>query len=96
MLIGAYLHESVRFTHSRDVVPSLPLPMFGYHHFAREVWQLPPNQTAHDDSMVFKICDGSGEDPECHASACWFGICHSLWDHIHYLGQHMYHRVGEC
>jgi hypothetical protein len=98
LLIDAYLHESVRFTHARDIVPSLPLPLFGYHHFAREIWQLPDNVTsaASAKQMRFRICDGSGEDPTCHNSACWLGLCRSLDDHIHYLGKHMYHRVGEC
>lgn len=99
-LVAAYLRESVRFTHARDIVPSLPLPHFGYRHFSREVWQLPRNETERGsgshEHMHFRISDGSGEDPLGHNSACWFGVCHSLADHVHYLGRHMYHNPSEC
>lgn len=137
---------SIRFTHDYDIVPSLPPPFFGFHHFPREVWQLDltagslageqlqggadrPGSGGHLDSFVlhpgqpselqdsgldnlqfvcrregsaseelfdFRICDGSGEDPQCHDSVCYWAPCHSLQDHIFYLGKHMYHRVGEC
>jgi hypothetical protein len=99
MLIAAYLEESVRLTHGHDIVPSLPLPIFGYHHFAREVWQLPGNCTegpCGQRGMHFRVCDGSGEDATCHASACFLGLCRSLSDHVHYLGKHMYHAPDEC
>ena len=97
MLISAYLRESVRFTNGKDIVPSFPLAFFGYHHFAREVWELPRNVSqAAETSARFRICNGSGEDPACHASDCLFGVCRSLFDHLHYLGKHMYHRTGEC
>ena len=96
--MAGYLDSSVRLTHGKDIVPSLPSShVLGYHHFAREVWQLPRSQL--DDSvkqMQFRVCDGSGEDPSCHDSVCFLGLCHSLKDHLHYLGQHMYHRASEC
>jgi len=98
-LVASYVSESMRITHAHDIVPSVPSRhLLGYHHFAREVWQLP---TADDDesgaNMTFRVCDGSGEDPTCHDSACGIlGVCHNLMDHIHYLGKHMYHRKSEC
>eukprot|EP00892_Ulva_mutabilis_P001148 jgi/Ulvmu1/11033/UM007_0214.1 len=49
-----------------------------------------------EPSYEFMICDGSGEDPNCHDSVCYWFPCHSFHDHIFYLGKHMYHRVGEC
>jgi hypothetical protein len=34
----AHVAQSWRFTHNRDVVPSLPPSVLGFHHTAREVW----------------------------------------------------------
>ena len=34
------LQESWRFTHNRDLVPSWPPTWVGFHHLAREVWQV--------------------------------------------------------
>ena len=31
------LQESYRVTHNRDIVPSVPLQIMGFHHVAREV-----------------------------------------------------------
>ncbi len=36
-LFNGYMNESWRFTHNRDVVPSLPPYVIGYHHVANEV-----------------------------------------------------------
>jgi len=52
--------------------------------------------SAQEWNFEFRICDGSGEDPQCHDSLCYWTPCHSLQDHIYYLGKHMYHKVGEC
>lgn len=146
-LIASFLDKTVRFTHARDVVPSLPLIFAGYHHFPREVWQRPSPATSAapkvgrmsaaaqsgldlrtiDDGraaeldrggrgiqgrgaaavadrmsadaagpLALTVCDGSGEDPLCHISACALGLCRSLADHLLYLGRHMYHAADEC
>ena len=142
-LLMSSVDYSVRFTHSHDIVPSLPPPFFGFRHFPHEVWQIDPQVSrqagadqnhseavGHLDSFVlhpgqrrsfemdsdtdnlrfvcrqegsaakqnftFRICDGSGEDLECHDSLCYWAPCHSLRDHIYYLGKHMYHREEEC
>jgi hypothetical protein len=42
------------------------------------------------------LCDGSGEDPSCHNSACYLGLCTSIADHLIYLGRHMYQDGAEC
>ena len=34
------LNQSWRVTHQRDIVPSLPPLLFGFHHLAREVWTM--------------------------------------------------------
>lgn len=36
-LFNEHVDESWRFTHNRDVVPSLPPQLMGFHHVAREV-----------------------------------------------------------
>lgn len=91
------MDESVRFTHNHDIVPSLPPTLVGYHHVAREVWQTPSVNASGDTTVTYTVCDGSGEDPTCHASICSYGYCHySILDHLMYLGKHMYHNLLEC
>ena len=41
---------------------------------------------------IIGLCDKSGEDPACHNSVCYLGLCTSIVDHMTYLGGHMYHR----
>lgn len=36
-----------------------------------------------------QICNGSGEDPQCHDGACYLGLCTSVDDHLVYLGVYM-------
>lgn len=94
-LIEEFMSESVRLTHGHDIVPSLPIALFGYHHVPREVWQ-EPDVDGGGGRMRLRRCDGSGEDPTCHSSVCRFGICTSIADHVLYLGMHMYHADDEC
>jgi hypothetical protein len=42
------------------------------------------------------VCDGSGEDPSCHNSACMLGLCTSIADHLTYIGLEMYKSEMEC
>jgi hypothetical protein len=83
--------ESVRVTHNRDIVPSVPLQIMGFHHVPTEIWQVD-----FDGQHVLGICDESGEDPLCHNSVCYLGLCTSVADHMQYLGAHMYHRIPGC
>lgn len=88
--------EAWRLTHNRDIVPSLPFMMMGFHHAAREVWQVDmQNGTATVETKLL-VCDESGEDPACHNSACYLGICTNVADHLVYLGIHLYHDLAEC
>ena len=34
------MQATVRFTHNRDIVPSLPPMWVGFHHVATEIWQV--------------------------------------------------------
>ena len=42
------------------------------------------------------VCDETGEDPHCHNSACFLGLCTSIADHLTYLGYEMRHSATEC
>ena len=84
--------ESVRVTHNRDIVPSVPPQFVGFHHVAREVWQLDGEKYFGTKVYLPWVCDGSGEDPVCHNSVCFMGLCTSIADHMHYMGADMYHR----
>ncbi len=43
------------------------------------------------------VCDDSGEDPRCHNSVCFLGLCTSISDHLQYLGAHMYNdQLAPC
>lgn len=88
--------EAWRFTHGRDIVPSVPPILLGFHHVSREVWLVDVEDPGSGGvSQRVVVCDDSGEDPTCHNSACRLGLCTSVADHLQYFGGHMY-RGGEC
>lgn len=79
-----------RFTHNRDIVPSVPPGYMGFYHVAQEVWVV--------DMLgrtLVGVCDDSGEDARCHNSMCHLGLCSSVADHLLYLSE-MYspHPMG--
>lgn len=82
---------SVRVTHNRDIVPSVPPTWVGFHHLATEAWQVDMGGTG---VGVVGLCDASGEDPRCHDSVCILGLCTSVSDHLEYLGSPMLHTVA--
>lgn len=85
-----FIGDSIRLTHRKDIVPTVPPQWLGFHHVAREVWSVDrppeaspgPGQPAGFDNHV---CDDTGEDPHCSDSACLFEICLSVSDHLTYL-----------
>eukprot|EP00882_Tetradesmus_deserticola_P002590 GHRQ01002755.1.p1 GENE.GHRQ01002755.1~~GHRQ01002755.1.p1 ORF type:complete len:377 (+),score=93.13 GHRQ01002755.1:172-1302(+) len=87
--------ESWRFTHGRDIVPSVPPQLLGFRHVSREVWLVDVDGGAAGVEQHIVVCDDSGEDPSCHNAACRLGLCTSVADHLMYMGAHMY-RGGEC
>ena len=87
--VGRATAASVRVTHNRDIVPSVPPTWVGFHHAAREAWQVDV-----EGAGVVGLCDGSGEDPRCHDSVCILGLCTSVADHLEYLGSPMLHTVA--
>lgn len=100
---------SVRLTHNRDIVPSVPPTWVGFHHVATEAWQVDvvdkeaneaakyregggKNRNSHGEVIgVVGLCDASGEDPRCHNSVCYLGLCTSVADHLSYMGAPMLH-----
>lgn len=85
-LVSAATSASWRFTHGRDVVPSVPLALMGFHHAATEVWEVDDKDDKGAPLKEITICDDSGEDPRCHASGCnLIGLCTSVEDHLTYL-----------
>ncbi|KAL8201272.1 hypothetical protein R6Q57_012611 [Mikania cordata] len=81
--------NTFRVTHEHDLVPHLPpyyqyFPQKTYHHFPREVW-------LYNIGLGFliyeveKICDDSGEDPNCSRSVSG----NSISDHLTYFGVEM-------
>ncbi|EFN56954.1 hypothetical protein CHLNCDRAFT_143513 [Chlorella variabilis] len=80
-----------RFTHNRDIVPSVPPGYMGFYHVSREVWVV---DLLFGHTLV-GVCDASGEDQACHNSVCHLGLCSSLSDHLLYLSE-MYspHPMG--
>lgn len=95
-LYEEHVTESWRFTHNRDVVPSLPPRLLGFHHVAREAWTVDFAGPGGVIEQKILICDGTGEDPSCHNSACMLGLCTSVADHLIYLGIEMYKDALEC
>nr|GEV61767.1 probable feruloyl esterase A isoform X1 [Tanacetum cinerariifolium] len=81
--------NTFRVTHEHDLVPHLPpyyqyFPQKTYHHFPREVW-LYNIGVGFLIYPVEKICDGSGEDPDCSRSVSG----NSISDHLTYFGVEM-------
>ncbi|PNH11480.1 Lipase [Tetrabaena socialis] len=97
-LFNSFIDISWRFTHNRDIVPSVPMQLMGFHHVAREVWEVDVEDPSIAGGVERKLlmCDGTGEDPSCHNSACYLGLCTSVADHLVYLGLHMYQDDDEC
>lgn len=81
-----------RFTHNRDIVPSVAPPYMGFWHVAREVWIL---DDAGEHTLV-GVCDGTGEDMHCHNSMCHLGLCSSVADHLLYLSEMYTPRPMGC
>lgn len=80
-----------------DIVPSVPTQWMGYHHVPTEIFQIDHFDSASNTThRVYKKCDGSGEDPTCHASMCSHGVCRSIVDHYQYMGISMLNTHGAC
>ncbi|CAD6222681.1 unnamed protein product [Miscanthus lutarioriparius] len=82
-----YVPNTIRVTHGHDIVPHLPpyfsfLPRLTYHHFPREVWVQDS-----DGNITERICDDSGEDPDCCRCLSMFSL--RIQDHFTYLGVDM-------
>ncbi|GFZ21840.1 alpha/beta-Hydrolases superfamily protein [Actinidia rufa] len=76
--------NTIRVTNYHDMVPHLPpyyphLTEKTYRHFPREVW-LHGNGSSTSSYPVEKVCDGSGEDPNCSRSVAGT----SIFDHFTY------------
>jgi len=69
--------NTFRVVNGHDIVPHTPTINQGFYHVATEVWENP------GESMSFRICDSSGEDPHCSDSQT---LDLSVYDHLHYLG----------
>ena len=84
--------QHLRFTHNRDMIPSLPPMYMGFSHIAQEIWivDVVPSRT------LIGVCDGTGEDPKCHRGACSLGFCSSLTDHLLYLSEMYTPRPVGC
>ncbi|KAI7835696.1 hypothetical protein COHA_010435 [Chlorella ohadii] len=85
-----YVHW--RFTHNRDIVPSVPPGYMGFYHLSREVW-LVDILMGH---TLVGVCDDSGEDIACHNSMCHLGLCSSVSDHLLYLSEMYTPHPGGC
>ncbi len=68
--------------------PDLGRPSLKCFLLPAQVWVL----TFDAGPTIIGLCDKSGEDPACHNSVCYLGLCTSVADHMTYLGGHMYHR----
>jgi len=69
--------STTRVVNQRDIVPHLPMEIFGYSHSRTEYW-FPT------DTKTYVHCDNSGEDPKCSDSLYALNI----YDHVTYLGFH--------
>lgn len=78
--------QTYRMTHAHDMVPHLPpyyslFPQRSYHHFGREIWihKIDDGSLSYEEE---RVCDGTGEDPNCSRSVSG----NSISDHLCYMG----------
>lgn len=69
--------------HSSDIVPHVPLEIQDFHHIATEIWQ--------KDGKL-KVCDESGEDPNC-SDSIWLP---SIPDHVSYMNFDLIDGWPDC
>lgn len=67
------LPDAFRTSHFDDIIVHGPPLMFGFKHHSTEVY-------FNKDCSTFKVCDGSGEDPEC--SNQWDVFMSGVWSHL--------------
>jgi len=91
-VFNSVLQYSRRFTHNNDIVPSVPTQFMGFQHVATEVFVVDIKiDKLYPLLQIVVICDGSGEDPDCHAKQCGYGLCTSVWNHLHILNNAINH-----
>ena len=73
----SYVTEYWRVVNELDLVPHVPPRFLGFYHNPTEVWYY---------NDVWKICNGSGEDPNCSDSLV---VALSIIDHMDYMGVKM-------
>eukprot|EP00698_Gefionella_okellyi_P003396 TRINITY_DN13178_c0_g1_i2.p1 TRINITY_DN13178_c0_g1~~TRINITY_DN13178_c0_g1_i2.p1 ORF type:complete len:279 (+),score=26.82 TRINITY_DN13178_c0_g1_i2:85-921(+) len=78
-LVEKTLTTHFRVTHSRDLIPLYPPRWAGYHHPATEIWY------DNDTEDQYKVCNDSGEDPECIDST----VVPDIINHMRYLNRHI-------
>jgi len=72
---------SWRVVHYQDMVPHFPPQLvLGYHHVSTEVWE------ADEAGTIYKVCDASGEDPNCSDQVEPWDYAPS--DHMYYMKIH--------
>jgi len=81
--VSNLLPTAVRVVHANDIVPHLPLELLGFHHIATEVWEV---------GGKLKVCNKSGEDPNCSDSV-WVL---SIPDHASYMGFDLLDGWPDC
>ncbi|KAJ6838216.1 lipase-like [Iris pallida] len=92
-----HVSNAFRVTNGHDMVPHLPpyysyFPQKTYHHFAREVW-LHNAGLGSPVLVTEKICDGTGEDPNCSRSVSG----NSILDHLTYYDVELQAEMwGSC
>eukprot|EP01023_Acetabularia_acetabulum_P025187 TRINITY_DN24123_c0_g1_i8.p1 TRINITY_DN24123_c0_g1~~TRINITY_DN24123_c0_g1_i8.p1 ORF type:complete len:333 (-),score=31.02 TRINITY_DN24123_c0_g1_i8:1489-2487(-) len=84
--------KSWRITNKHDPVPFLPPTLLGYHHVSREAWIVSGENLSTGFDIM--LCNGSGEDPDCHNSVAFFSF--DSLDHTHYFGLQLYENYSQC
>ena len=83
--------NSFRLTHGNDLITHLPFKAMGFRHIGTEYW------IERNSEEFTVVCDGSGEDENCHdgeeIDINYSDLIDTVWDnfledHRVYLGHH--------
>lgn len=70
-LFAKIIDSNWRIVNRYDTVVTVPIKGQGYYHVGTEIWYRWQRWWWNEDPISYKICDGSGEDPNCFGTNYW-------------------------
>ena len=74
-----------RIVNRYDIAVTVPLKEMGYVHVGTQIWYRWQRWWWNEDPLSYKICDGSGEDPNCFGTELWLDRLAMPHHHTNYF-----------